>query len=80
MTDRGSLELLAVEAARSIAAELKSKLPPGVGFAVLLFDIGAKGNLAYVSNAQRSSMLEAMREFIRTAEAGIDSIFARPKA
>lgn len=79
MTDRGSLELLAVESARRIGKELKASLPPGVGFAVFVFDIGAKGNLAYVSNAERNSMLEAIREFIRNCEAGIESVFGGPK-
>ncbi len=76
MADRGSLELHAVEAARTIGAELKRSLPPGVGFAVLVFDIGEKGNLAYVSNAERTSMLASMREFIANAERdAIRSVF-----
>lgn len=80
MTDRGSLELLAVESARRIGDELKRSLPVGVGFAVLVFDIGAKGNLAYVSNAERASMLQAMREFVAKAEGeGISSVFGTPR-
>jgi hypothetical protein len=80
MTDRGTLEILAVESARRVGAELQRSLPPGVGFAVLVFDIGAKGNLAYVSNAERASMLQAMREFIAKAEReGISSVFGTPR-
>lgn len=81
MTDRGSLEILAAESARRIGGELKRSLPAGVGFAVLVFDIGAKGNLAYVSNADRASMLEAMREFIAKNEAGgVSSVFGGPRS
>ncbi|HSN21675.1 MAG TPA: hypothetical protein VLS49_13415 [Usitatibacter sp.] len=80
MTDRGTLEILAEESARRIADELKRSLPPGTGFAVLVFDIGMRGNLAYVSNAERASMLEAMREFIAKAErGGVPSVFGRPR-
>jgi hypothetical protein len=81
VTDRGSLEILAVESARRIGDELKRSLPAGVGFAVLVFDIGAKGNLAYVSNAERASMLQAMREFIAKTEAGgVSSVFGTPRS
>ncbi len=79
-TDRGVLELLAVESSRRIGDELKRSLPAGVGFAVLVFDIGARGNLAYVSNAERASMLEAMREFIAKHEtSGVRSVFGTPR-
>jgi hypothetical protein len=81
MADRGTLEILANESARKIGRELKASLPPGVGFAVLVFDIGRKGNLAYVSNAERTSMIEAMREFIRHAEADeVRSVFGGPRS
>jgi hypothetical protein len=80
-TDRGTLELVAVEASRKIGRELKQSMPEGVGFAVLVFDFGGKGNLAYVSNAQRPDMLRAMREFITKNEAGgVSSVFGRPRS
>jgi hypothetical protein len=64
-----------------MGGELKRSLPAGVGFAVLVFDIGEKGNLAYVSSAERRSMLEAMREFIAKAEReGISSVFGGPRS
>jgi hypothetical protein len=75
--DRGSLEILAVQAARLMGDVLKGAVPEGVGFAVLIFDFGAGGNLAYVSNAQRADMVKAMREFITKVEAGAaPSVFA----
>lgn len=78
-TDRGTLEILAAEAAGRIGVELKATLPKDVGFAVLVFDFGGKGNLAYVSNAHRGDMVRAMREFITKHEAGgVSSVFGRP--
>lgn len=82
-TDRGSLEIAAVECSRVIGRELQKVLPreAGVGFAVLVFDFGGRGNLAYVSNAERSSMLQAMREFIGKAERDqVPSIFRGPRS
>lgn len=77
MTDRGTLEILAGEAAARIGVELKAALPKDVGFAVLVFDFGPKGNLAYVSNAHRADMLKAMQEFIAKHQApgGVPSVF-----
>ncbi len=81
MTDRGTLEILAAESARRIADELKRSLPRGVGFAVLVFDFGPGGNLAYVSNAERADMLKAMREFIAKHEGeGVKSVFGGPRS
>ncbi len=83
MTDRGSLEILANEAVdelRAAAQKLKRVMPNGVGFAVLVFDCGDKGNLAYVSNAERADMLQAMREFIAKVERGsVSSVFGGPR-
>lgn len=39
-----------------------SALPPGTGFALILTDFGAKGNMAYCSNANRKDMITLMRE------------------
>ncbi len=80
MTDRGSLEILAVEWSRRIGRKMKQQLPPGVGFALLVFDFGEKGNLAYVSNADRADMLVAMREFIAKAERDqVRSVFEKAR-
>jgi hypothetical protein len=35
-----------------------------VGFALMLFDFGSGGYLSYLSNAERDTILQAMREFI----------------
>lgn len=39
-------------------------VPPGMGFALLLFDFGAGGGMYYTSNAQRADVLTAMQEFV----------------
>jgi hypothetical protein len=39
-------------------------LPEGAGFALLLFDLGEKGNMAYMSSARRDDMIEALEELI----------------
>lgn len=70
MTDRGTLEIACREALQRIGKELRDIEPAGLGFALLVFDFGPGGNLAYVSNARREDMLRAMREFIEKNEAG----------
>ncbi len=42
---------------------------PGFGFALLMFDFGEVGNLAYMSNARRDDMIEALDECRRKLEA-----------
>lgn len=80
MMDRGSLEILAAVAAKRIGDELKAATPPGIGFAVLMFDFGETGNLAYVSNADRQDMIRAFKEFIAKHEAGaVSSVFGAPR-
>lgn len=37
-------------------------LPEGVGFTLLMFDYGEKGNLAYISSAKREDMVHTLRE------------------
>ena len=39
-------------------------LPPGFGFALILFDFGERGNLAYMSNGEREDMLRVLQELI----------------
>ena len=69
MTDRAVLEGLAREIGHTIAIAIDD-MPKsvdtkrGIGFALLLFDFGGKGNLAWISNAQRPDMIKALGEFI----------------
>lgn len=44
-----------------LGKELAAKVPAGVGFTLVLADIGEKGNLAYVSSIGRDSAVEMLR-------------------
>lgn len=59
-TSREQLETHAREIGRTIAGAL----PKGVGFALLVFDFGEGGNLAWMSNANRADMVNSLKEFI----------------
>ena len=49
---------------RELADDLKAKVPAGVGFALFLFDFGTKGNVAYVSTADRTDMMNLLTEWM----------------
>jgi len=50
---------------QEIARYVEKQLLPGWGFVVLAFQFGnAKGRMNYVSNAERESVVKAMKEFI----------------
>lgn len=52
------------EKSREIGKIIGAALPNGVGFALLLFNFGEGGNLAWISNAQRDDMMLALAEFM----------------
>lgn len=54
------------ETARLVAATL----PPGTGFIVFAFDIGAGGRIEYLANAERKSCVRLLREWIAKTEQG----------
>ena len=62
------LRLLLEKRCAKLARRLGKSMGPNQGFALLMFDFGDEGNLAYCSNARREDMLKAMREFIQKAE------------
>jgi len=49
---------------KDIGSRVKSVMPPGWGFTLLIFNFGEGGNLFYTSNAQREDMIKTMQEFI----------------
>jgi len=53
---------------REIGEIIKAQLPAGVGFTLFMFDIGDEGGMFYLSSAERTSMLKALREFISNQE------------
>lgn len=49
---------------RNIGARIGTSLPSGFGFTLLIYSFGPDGSMFYISNAERTSMIEAMQEFI----------------
>lgn len=62
---REELEKVCGQLAREVIVPL---VPPGAGFTLLLFDLGAKGNIAYMSSAKREDMITALEELITTLQ------------
>lgn len=52
----------------NLAREIKGRLPPGTGFALLTFDLGDGGAMTYASSGDRQDMIRAMRELIGKLE------------
>lgn len=48
-----------------IANVLGPSMPEGWGFCLYVFTFGSEGSMFYVSNAERSTMIQALQEFIR---------------
>lgn len=44
---------------------LRSAMPPGWGFSLMIFSFGEDGSMFYTSNARREDMIRAMQEFIQ---------------
>lgn len=55
---------------QNIAAYIESEIGKGYGFTVLIYEQGKAGRMNYVSNSQRESVVEAMKEFIENTEDG----------
>jgi hypothetical protein len=53
---------------RELGLILKSACPTGWGFTLLMFRMGASGDLLYASNAQRRGMIASLRELIAKLE------------
>jgi hypothetical protein len=49
---------------QGIAKKVEEELPKGFGFVVLAFEFDKKGQMMYVSNANRSDVVVAMEEWI----------------
>lgn len=50
---------------QDLGGRIGEALPEGWGFNLLLFTYGAGGSLFYISSAERSDVLQVMREFIK---------------
>lgn len=53
---------------QNIAKKVKEELPDGFGFVVLAFKFNEKGEMIYVSNANREDVVKSMEEFIEKTE------------
>lgn len=49
---------------QSIARKVDEELPDNFGFVVLAFKFNEKGEMIYVSNANREDVVKSMEEFI----------------
>ena len=49
---------------RKVGQAIKALMPKGWGFTVLIFDYKQNGSMFYMSSSERTSMIEAMKEFI----------------
>jgi len=55
--------------ANHIGGAIGSALPPGYGFALLVFGLGeTAGRMNYISNADREDMLAALKELVARFE------------
>lgn len=57
------------EIARDVGRVIGGAVPPGVGFALLVFDFGTQGTISYLSNARREDMIAALKNLIVNLEA-----------
>jgi len=67
-TDFPSVERMASE----IGAVIGASLPPGYGFALLVFSFGGDGFLTHISNADRGDLVKLVREYADKLEASLD--------
>jgi len=66
MTHREELEEQSKELGRLIDIGLNHGTgQKKIGFALLIFDFGENGDLAYISNGRRENMIKAMQECIQ---------------
>ena len=54
------VRLVLEQQCRAAADSLKAQLPAGTGFALFIFDFGATGNVAYVSNGTRETVMDLL--------------------
>jgi predicted secreted protein len=50
---------------KDIGESLRSAMPDGYGFSLLIFSFGPGGDMFYTSNSDREDMIRAMEEFIQ---------------
>jgi hypothetical protein len=63
------VRLVLEQQCRDVGGVIARECPAGVGFALVMFDFGDCGSMAYVSNGQRDYMVRALRELLQRLEA-----------
>lgn len=53
---------------RRVAELVRDELPDGLGFALFLFPLGTKGNVAYMSNGRREDMIATIKDWLKHTE------------
>ena len=53
---------------KDIGNRIRSMMPEGYGFSLLIFSYGEGGSMFYTSSADRHDVIAAMREFIAKHE------------
>lgn len=66
------LQTLGGDFMRRLGRKIDSKLPKGFGFALLVFPFNRPGIANYISNADRQTMIEALKEKIKVLESKSD--------
>lgn len=64
MSKRKNNRKLLEGTSREVAQKIAAELPPGMGFAFMVFDFESGGHLAWISNATPETMLLALQEQI----------------
>lgn len=57
---------------RRLGKMIEGKLPKGFGFALIVFPFSRPGIANYISNAERQTMIEALKEKIKVLESKSD--------
>lgn len=57
---------------RALARFVTKKLPKGWGFCLIVFPFDKPGIANYISNAQRATMIQALKDKVRVLEAKDD--------
>jgi len=68
-SDHPALEAAAQRVAGALKPLLAEHLPPGTGMTLLVFGYGERGGIAYLSTAERDSMIEALEELVANLKA-----------
>lgn len=61
--NRANLEKAEIEA-KNLARELKSKLPIGWGFTIVLYNYGGDGFMTYLSTGKREDCIKMLEELL----------------